>query len=123
MDLTITVEVSFRLGNFTFRGEKFTMTTPVTPGQGLPNAQAALTQLQSQVTTYIADVAQAILNALNGAANPGDSDTAVQALATGMQAVSAQLAAADPITNPVTIPPVPVSPVTPVVGGNERPRP
>lgn len=93
------------------------MTLPVS-GQGLPNAQAALTALQANVATFIADSATAIQNALASAQNPGDSDTAVQAIADGMTALSTQLKNADPILNPVTIPPVTVPPVVipPVVG-------
>jgi hypothetical protein len=90
--MKISVEVQLSFGGLTTAKKVFTMTLPVQPGQGLPNAQAALTALQANVATFIADSATAIQNALASAQNPGDS--------------------------PVTIPPVTVPPVVipPVVG-------
>jgi hypothetical protein len=65
-----------------------------TPGSGLVNAQAADAALKTEISTYITDVATAIQNALAG----GDSDAAVQQIATDMLADASNLQAADPIS-------------------------
>ena len=95
--LTVIVDVSFRYAGLTIEGKQFIMTTPV-PGSGLTNAQAASAALQTEIATYIADVATALTNALAG----GDSDTAVQAIADQLTSDASTLTAADPVTNPPT---------------------
>lgn len=96
-DLKIIVAVSFEFAGLTIEGKTFTMTTPV-PGSGLTNAQAASAALQTEIATYIKDVATALTNALAG----GDPDTDVQAIADQLTADASTLASADPVTNPVT---------------------
>jgi hypothetical protein len=72
----------------------FTLTTPA-PGSGLTNAQAADVTLQQEIATYISDVAKALQAAI---AAGGDSDAAVQQIATDMLADASTLEAADPVT-------------------------
>ena len=76
----------------------FVLTTP-TPGSGLANAQAADTELQTEIATYISDVATALQNAI---AAGGDSDAAVQQIATDMLADASTLQASDPLNPPAS---------------------
>jgi hypothetical protein len=98
MDLTVTAAISFELNGLAIEGKTFTVTTPI--GSGLANAQAASTALTTEIATYITDVATKLSQALVS----GDSDTAVQAVATQLLADAATLTAADPITGTPTPP-------------------
>ena len=94
--ITVTADISFEFAGLQIGRKTFTMTTPL---PGLVNAQAADTALQTEIGTYLADVATALLNAINSA---GDSDTAVQAIADDLNAQAARLVAADPLNPPAT---------------------
>jgi len=93
VDIDIEVIISVR--------KVFHLTTPV-PGSGLTNAQAADTALQTEIAKYITDVATAIQNAL---ATGGDSDAAVQQIATDMLSDASTLESSDPLTPPASPPP------------------
>jgi hypothetical protein len=92
--ITVTVDVGFTFAGLTLKGKVFTLTAPL---PGLLAAQGADTALTAEVAKYIADTATAIQDALN---TEGDSDAAVQQIATDMLAASAALVAADPLNPP-----------------------
>lgn len=65
-----------------------------TMGAGLTALQAADTALATEVATFLADVVTALQNALGS----GDSDAAVQQVATDIQAQITNLQNGDPVT-------------------------
>ena len=101
-DLTFTVTISASYMGLPIQEKVFKVSTPVTPGSGLVNAQAADTALKAEIATYITDVATAIQNAI---AQGGDSDAAVQQIATDMLTDAQTLSSSDPVTNPTTTTP------------------
>lgn len=101
--VTVRATITLEFAGLQIQGRTFVTTAPLS---GLVNAQAADSALTLEIAKYITDTAAAIQNAL---ATAGDSDAAVQQIATDMLADAATLTAGDPLNPPagVTTPPLP----------------
>jgi hypothetical protein len=103
--ILIVVDTTFIYHGRLVGRKSFIMSTPL---PGLANAQSADSALTTEIATYIEDVATKIQEAL---ASTGDSDAAVQQIATDLLADAANLKNADPVTgsggtnSPVVSPP------------------
>jgi hypothetical protein len=85
---------AFEYAGLTIEGKTFKVSTPI-PGNGLTNAQTASAALQTEIATYIGDVATALTNAIAGNGPTGDSDADVQAIADQLNADITTLTGAD----------------------------